>query len=100
MTRRLHIRDEAEFDVIDAVVWYEEQRSGLGGEFLTELDAVMQRIEQTPLQFPQVKDSVRRGLLYKFPYSVYFQAGDEVIDVISVLHQHRDPRRWEQRIVK
>ena len=28
MTRRLHVRDEAELDVIDAVAWYEDQRIG------------------------------------------------------------------------
>ena len=97
MSRELHTRDEAELDVIDAVAWYEEQRSGLGGEFLIELDAVMQRIVQSPLQFPQIKDNVRRALLHRFPYSVYFLASDEMVDVIAVLHQHRDPRIWEQR---
>jgi plasmid stabilization system protein ParE len=97
VSRRLHVRDEAELDVIDAVAWYEDQRIGLGGEFLIELDAVMQRMVQTPLQFPIVKDNVRRALLHRFPYSVYFLVSNEMVDVIAVLHQHRDPRTWEQR---
>ena len=97
MNRQPHARDEAELDIIDAVAWYEEQRAGLGGEFLIELDAVMQRVAQTPLQFPQIKHGVRRALLNRFPYSVYFLASDEMVDVIAVVHQHRDPRIWEQR---
>jgi hypothetical protein len=40
---RLHLRDEADLDGVDAVAWYEEQRSGVGAEFLMELDTVMQR---------------------------------------------------------
>ena len=98
MTRRLHLWDEADLDVLDAVAWYEDQRAGLGAEFLIELDGVMQRIVQTPFQFPEIKENVRRALLQRFPYSVYFKVDNETVDVLSVLHQHRDPRTWEQRI--
>lgn len=97
MTRQLHVRDEAELDVIDAVAWYEEQRTGLGGEFLIELDLALQRVVKAPFQFPQIKNNVRRALLHKFPYSVYFLVGDEKVDVIAILHQHRDPNTWEER---
>ena len=100
MTHRLHLWDEADLDVVNAVAWYEEQRSGLGAELLIELDAVMQRVVEMPLQFPEVKDGVRRALLHRFPYSVYFKVGDETVDVVAILHHHRHQRVWEQRIVK
>jgi len=77
--RRLHLWDEADLDVVDAVAWYEGQRSGLGVELLMELDAVMQRVVQGPLQFPEIKDGIRRALLQRFPYSVYFKVGDETM---------------------
>jgi hypothetical protein len=50
VTRHLHVRDEAEIDVIDAVAWYEGQRVGLDAEFLIELDAIMLRVATTPLR--------------------------------------------------
>lgn len=100
MSYRLHLRDEADLDVVDAVGWYEEQRFGLGAEFLMELDSVMQRIVQMPLQFPEIKNDLRRALLHRFPYSVYFEVSHEMVDVIAILHHHRHPRIWQQRIVK
>lgn len=100
MIRLLHLWDEADLDVVDAVAWYEGQRSGLGAELLMELEAVMQRVVQAPLQFPEIKYGVRRALLQRFPYSVYFKVGDETIDVVAILHHHRHARIWEQRIVK
>ncbi len=100
MTHRLHLWDEADLDVVDAVAWYEEQRSGLGAELLMELDAVMQRVVQMPLQFPEIRDGVHRALPHRFPYSVYFKVGDETVDVVAILHHHRRQRVWEQRIVK
>ena len=92
MTRNLKIRPQTELDVTDAALWYEDQRSGLGSELLAEVDAVMQRVVQSPFQFPEIKSDVRRALLRRFPYSVYFQVSDEMVDVIAVLHQQRDPR--------
>lgn len=99
MTRSLIIRPHAELDAADAAFWYEEQRPGLGNEFLNELNYIMQRVLRSPFQFPQVKNDIRRALLQRFPYSVYFRVSGETVDVIAVLHQHRDPRTWKQRIV-
>ena len=99
MTRSLRIQPQAELDVSDAAAWYEEQRPGLGIELLQELDSVMQRVVQSPFQFPLIQNEVRRALLRRFPYSAYFRVSDETVDLIAVLHQHRDPSTWQQRIV-
>ena len=58
----------------------------------------MQRVVQSPFQFPEIKNDVRRALLRRFPYSLYFQVTEEMIEVIAILHQHRNPRTWQQRI--
>ena len=39
---------EAEFETSDAAIWYEDQREGLGGDFLTELRAALNQIRQAP----------------------------------------------------
>jgi plasmid stabilization system protein ParE len=40
---------------------------------------------------------VRRALLNRFPYSIYFAIGDSETEVIAVLHQHRHPNTWKSR---
>lgn len=99
MTRSLRIRPQAELDVANAVRWYEEQRAGLGDEFAIELDSILRRAMRSPLQFPQIKNDIRRALLRRFPYAVYFRVGEETMDLIAGLHQHRDPGIWERRVV-
>jgi len=96
--RRLTILPQAELDVSDAAAWYEEQRAGLGDEFLDELDSILRRVIKDPLQFPKIKKQIRRALLRRFPYSVYFGLSKETVELIAVLHQRRDPRAWERRI--
>ena len=97
--RRLTILPQAELDVSDAAEWYEEQRKGLGDEFLDQLDSVLRRVVKTPFQFPKIKNNVRRALLRRFPCSVYFAVTGETVELIAVLHQHREPRTWQNRIM-
>ena len=99
MTRRFTILPQAELDVSDAAAWYEQRRAGLGGEFLDELDSVLQRVINNPSQFPKIKNQIRRALLHRFPYAVYFDVTGETLELIAVLHQRRDPRTWEKRII-
>jgi len=73
--QRLIVRPEAELDVSEAAGWYEHERPGLGHRFLDELGELLVRIESSPLQFPEIEKGVRRGLLRRFPYGVYFVVG-------------------------
>ena len=54
MTIALRLRPEAEQDLADAAVWYEEQREGLGNQFLDEALSAFSVISETPLMFPVV----------------------------------------------
>jgi plasmid stabilization system protein ParE len=97
MTRRLIVRPAAQVDIEEAAFWYESRRPGLGGGFTDQLDQLFQRIAAGPFQFPEVGQGVRRGLLHRFPYAVYFDTSETIIAVIAVLHQHRHPDTWRQR---
>src|SRR5580700_10367424 len=96
--RKLVTRLQAQLDLEEAVSWYESRRPDLGLRFLDECDYVMRRIAAAPLQFPLIQSGARRALLKRFPYSVYFVAGDEQIEVIAILHQHRHPDTWKNRL--
>lgn len=97
MGRVLVVRLEAEADIESAVVWYERQVRGLGARFLDALDDVQARIGGFPLHFPEVAPDVRRALLRRFPYAIYFVAQAERVVVIAVLHQHRSASTWTTR---
>lgn len=91
-------RPIAEADVREAAFWYEGKRGGLGAEFVLELDSLYERVLQNPRQFPEIGEGARRALLRRFPYTIYFIAGDEAVTVIAVLHQHRRPEAWRARV--
>jgi plasmid stabilization system protein ParE len=89
---------EAERDIEAATFWYEQQREGLGVEFVLELDAVLERVAAGPWQFPEIEPRVHRALLGRFPYAVYFLIEEDSVGVFAVLHQSRDPGVWRGRL--
>ncbi|WP_368428830.1 type II toxin-antitoxin system RelE/ParE family toxin [Sulfuricaulis sp.] len=95
MTLEVRLRPEAEQDLADAATWYEEQRQGLGHEFLDEVLTMLTSIAETPLMYPDVHRNTRRAVIHRFPFSVYFRLEDATIVVIAVMHGSRNPRRWK-----
>lgn len=97
MTRYRLISDpRADLDVEAAFEWYESERVGLGLEFIDELRAAYDRIADGPLKYQPFRGGIRRALLERFPYAVYFAIEGEVAFVITVLHASRDPARWQR----
>lgn len=97
MTFRLSLSAEAEADIGEAAGWYEEQRLGLGLEFTRAARALLANIERDPLRYPLARRHVRRALVRRFPYAIYFVADAEATVVLGCLHVRRDPQTWQAR---
>jgi hypothetical protein len=93
----LRVRPEAELDAFEAALWYEGERIGLGGAFLETMRGVFGRIASMPMQFPLVSADVRRAIMDRFPFGVFFVVDGSLATVIAVMHLHREPTTWERR---
>jgi toxin ParE1/3/4 len=94
---RLISEPPADLDVEAAFEWYETERPGLGLEFLDELRASYNRIADGPLKYQELRGGIRRALLRRFPYAVYFGIEGDIVVVVAVLHASRDPAEWQRR---
>ena len=97
MSHLLIVRPEAEADLTEGRDWYEEQREALGGEFLTAVDEVFDRIRETPELYAAEYKAIRRAGMNRFPYVVYYHILGDIVEVVAVQHGSRDPRRWRSR---
>ena|SRR3989304_2323770 len=97
MTQKLIIRPEAEKDIFSAYDWYEEQRLGLGAEFAQELSNSMDLIIEFPKMYSELYLGIRRALLKRFPYGVYYFVKDETNVVVAVHRLAMDPEKWKSR---
>ena len=50
----------------------------------------------SPRAFPRVHAEIRRAVLSRFPYAVYFRLDRETLVVLAV-HGRQDPARWQIR---
>jgi plasmid stabilization system protein ParE len=78
-------------------LWYEQQHDGLGARFVAEIDATFRRIEANPMAFGLVRGKLRRALVQRFPFGVFYALTERHIVVVAVLHAARDPRLWGKR---
>ena len=83
-------------DLAGAYGWYEEQRAGLGEEFLAAVDTTFDAIERIPEMFRRVHGEVRRANVSRFPSAVFYRVDPKSVVVLTILHTARDPKLWPQ----
>lgn len=91
------IRPEAEDDLRNTFQWYEQHKKGLGVDFLKCVNAVFVSLTKSALQYPIVYRNIRRALIRKFPYGIFYICDGQRIVVLAVLHVRRHHRHWHLR---
>ena len=94
MSYSVSLRPQALDEIRSARQWYDAQRAGLGGEFQAEVDRVVELLAQSPLLFPTVHARIRRAMIRRFPYGVFFHLAGADVVLLSCYHLRRRPRRW------
>jgi len=93
----LIIKEQAEGHALNAYLWYEDQREGLGDEFLKSLEEGYTKISKNPY-FYQVKFENKRTLKIKrFPYLIIYEIEENSVIVYAVFYASRDPLIWQNR---
>ena len=97
MNFKVQVRRAAELDVAEAQVWYETQRSGLGAEFHSEISHIFTVLTETPLMYPILHRDVRRVLVHRFPYLVWYRIVGEEVTVLACTHASQNPKKVVSR---
>ena len=98
MTLRIVFRRAAKSEFEDAAVWYDEKRSGLGEEFIVEIEQAVANAAAAPQRYPIVFGDIRRTVARRFPFSVYFRVRANELVVLAVFHGRRNPTIWRRRL--
>ena len=93
----VEIRAEAELDIVEIAVWYENEREGLGAEFSIDIEKAVARISENARAFRARDEGMRMVMMERFPYGLYFIDEPDRIVVFGVFHLHRDPEVWRRR---
>jgi len=89
--------DEALTEFTAAGRYYNQQAPGLGDAFVNEVEAGIGVILNGPTVWRVIEDEVRRYLIKRFPYGIYYTTEGDGVVIWAVKHLHRDPDYWQHR---
>jgi len=95
---RATIFHEAEEELWNAVVYYEERCPGLGFDFEQAVKAAVEEIQRAPQRWSLCEDGTRRLLLERFPYLIVYMFEHAHVWIISVAHCRQQTGYWTDRM--
>ena len=98
MSLPLIITADAEMDLAEAKSWYGMQHRNLAEDFLLCVEEALDRIRSLPEGYREVAPGVRRVIVKRFPYGLYYRIDSDQIAIIALYHCKRDPRGWKKRL--
>jgi hypothetical protein len=88
----------AKNELLESRDYYDKIIFGLGEHFIDEYEASLIKIKANPTMYPKTIIEIRKCNLKKFPFSIYFDINNNIIRVLAVSHQKREPYYWKSRI--
>jgi len=72
---------------------YEDERAGLGIEFLDEILRIEAHLSYNPALYQRVDGDMRRAVLRRFPYGLLYVVDRAEVVILSCHNLHRRPPR-------
>lgn len=74
-------------------MWYENQVSGLGEDFILEFENLLKYVSEHPMGFRIAFSKFRQGMMKRFPYVIAFEIKDDLILVSTLTHAKQHPQK-------
>ena len=91
---RIVLRRRARAEIGAAVERYQAESPSAADAFFRTVQDALAAIAENSRQFHVLRGRLRRVILRRFPYGVYYKIYPDHISVVGVIHLRRDPRRW------
>lgn len=89
----------AERELIAATKFYESRASGLGADFIRQIEATLANVLANPeLGSLFAGNKIRRRLIDRFPYDVVCELDNDDVFVLAIMHLKRRPGYWKRRL--
>jgi plasmid stabilization system protein ParE len=95
---RVSYHPHAEAELLEAVEFYERRVTGLGLRFLNQFEDAVSAIQQAPERWQLVDGEVRRYLMARFPYGIYYRPAYDELRILVIKHHSRHPDYWKYRL--
>lgn len=87
---QIFFSDDALLDMQESFIWYEDQKEGLGDEFLESVYRSTEKILKNPYLYQFRYKEIRIKIVTRFPYRIFFVIQERTIIIHAVLRMSRN----------
>lgn len=95
---KIELSDEAEKDFDKSYQYYANENEKVADNFFQQVDKSLNKISESPDTFQKAYKNVRKYVMKKFPFIIYYQTTQLVVRVIAIFHTSRNPEIWKERV--
>ena len=95
---RLIYHPHARAELVEAATYYESRVPGLGAQFREEANRTASKILEAPRRWRMIDEDVRRALIVRFPFAIYYRVFPDYVQILAVKHHKRHPDYWRHRL--
>ena len=95
---KLIYHPDAEAELIEAARYYESRVATLGTQFLAEASRAVGIILKSPKRWAVVDKDIRRYLMSRFPFGIYYRVFSDRLHILAFKHHSRHPDYWRDRV--
>jgi len=94
---RVVYRPEAETELLDGVSYYGSEDPSQGDDFLLTIHHYILEIAAHPMRFPKAGGEIRRCVVRKYPFVIFYRARKDHVNILAIAHTSRHPDYWKGR---
>ena len=88
------LSEEAKQELLRSEAYYNEQKFGLGFEFIQEVRQGVERVCKEPSIWPEIHKNLQRYYLDRFPFQLIYRIKNQNLEIIAIAHNKKRPRYW------
>lgn len=88
----------ARLEYYEAIEYYARIDGVLGERFIAAVEEAVEQMSRTPERFRRFDGEMRKVRVEDFPYAVIYHMDDRELRIIAIMHLHRRPGYWRDRL--
>ena len=100
MSVRVRLFREASEEIEHERAWYRKRSESAEMSLLRELDHAIDAVVEAPDMWPRYLGDTRRYVFPTFPFSLVYFVEDDVVVIVALAAENRDPGYWRDRLPK
>ena len=98
MPYSIRYKQAASAEVEAAISRYAQPEINQASAFVKDLERTEAHLRALPALYQKIEGEIRRAVLRRFPYPLFYVIEREEVIVLACMHQHQKPRTREELI--